>query len=311
MRTEVVIDLARVWQLAELPCRSIALDGAVAGPLLDPVRQRYSFDHHAGCLRLVTSATCQQVLDAILMGLEPVGHRVFLNDLDADTVLSTWLIEHAARWLQPECRRKVTPLVANVGAADAHGPGFIPDNPSLVASFHRRVLAPVRKARLQGYPEGPIHALETAVSLLEDWWQAGLAPAADAQEPAHCPFELQPRERWVLATLRAPPSTHTRGGFRSLYRLGFDRVVVWSPMASGRYRYTLARRSDLVAGFPLERMLARLEAAELEARGTNERPRQPWGGGSSIGGSPGDGSVLAPARVAALIDEVLNDRSAT
>ena len=310
MRTEVVIDLARVWQLAELPRRSIALDGAVAGPFLDPERQRYSFDHHAGCLRLVTSATCQQVLDAILMGLQPAGHLVFLNDLDADTVLSIWLIEHAHRWRRPAHRKLVAPLVANVGAADAHGPGYLPENPSIVASFHRWVLAPVRKGRLQGYPEGPIQALEMAVALLEDWWQAGLVPAADAQAPVHCPLELQQRESWVMATLRDHPSKQTRGGFQSLYRLGFDRVVVWSPLSNGRYRYTLARRSDLVAGFPLERMFARLEAAEEDARESIKRHCRPWGGGSSIGGTPGDGSVLPPACVAALIDEVLNERGA-
>lgn len=65
LRFKIRFEYGRVWQFEELPDNSIALDGAVAGPQVDAARRRFSFDHHAGCVRLVTQSTCEQVLTAI------------------------------------------------------------------------------------------------------------------------------------------------------------------------------------------------------------------------------------------------------
>src|SRR5581483_736444 len=94
----LVLELGHEWTFDDLPPGSIALDGAVQGPRVDAAARRFSFDHHAGCVRLLTSATCRQVFDALLMGLDPAGMRVHVNDLDGDTVLSLWLLEQAPRW---------------------------------------------------------------------------------------------------------------------------------------------------------------------------------------------------------------------
>ena len=79
----------RTWTLDELPPRSIALDGAVRGPAIDTASARYSFDHHDGVIRHATLATCEQVRDALLVGLDPRGYHVFVNDVDGDTALSS------------------------------------------------------------------------------------------------------------------------------------------------------------------------------------------------------------------------------
>jgi len=81
MSIEIHIDNGHQWTMDELPPRTIALDGAVAGPHLDPVHQRYSFDHHANCLRLITRASCEQVFDALLLGLDPSGMKVLHHHL--------------------------------------------------------------------------------------------------------------------------------------------------------------------------------------------------------------------------------------
>jgi hypothetical protein len=54
----------------------------------------------------------------------------------------------------------------------------------------------------------------------------------------------------------------------------------------------LARRSDLVAGFDLPAIYQRLNEAEATARAEALGPSQTWGGSTSVGGSPRDGSVL-------------------
>ena len=47
--------------------RVILLDGAGQfGPMLDNTRKLYNLDHHAGCVRALTLATCEQALVMVL-----------------------------------------------------------------------------------------------------------------------------------------------------------------------------------------------------------------------------------------------------
>ena len=67
----IIVQRGMTLPFNQLPPYSLALDGYVQGPALDVENHRYSFDHHAGCLRLVTKATCAQVLDALILGSIP------------------------------------------------------------------------------------------------------------------------------------------------------------------------------------------------------------------------------------------------
>lgn len=89
---KIVFEKGKVVDFSDLPDNSVALDGYCQGPTLDPERRRFSFDHHAGCIRLVTKATCEQVREAVILGL-PVDSEttICVNDIDADTVVSVWL----------------------------------------------------------------------------------------------------------------------------------------------------------------------------------------------------------------------------
>jgi hypothetical protein len=54
---------------ADLPDRSIALDGYVLGPAIDASRRRVSLAHHGNCGRLATGAPGEQVRGAQGRGL--------------------------------------------------------------------------------------------------------------------------------------------------------------------------------------------------------------------------------------------------
>ncbi|WP_250291150.1 hypothetical protein, partial [Frankia sp. CiP1_Cm_nod1] len=132
-----------VVELRELPPYSIALDGVVQGPALDLRARRLSFDHHGACIRLVTTATCRQVTDALLLGLDPRRYTVYVNDVDADTALAVALLAHPG-WLAAASpvRGPVRRLVEAVAGRDAHGPAYPVAEPGLLAAFAARVPLP-------------------------------------------------------------------------------------------------------------------------------------------------------------------------
>ena len=136
---------------------------------------------------------------------------------------------------------------------------------------------------------------------------AGLVPTLERRHRQE-PSSLEQRGSWTLA--RAPDGTGPIVPVAAwLYDQGVDRLVVWRALASGRVRYLLARRSDLVAGFPLPRFYDALNRAEAEARGVGLGPGDLWGGGSSVGGSPRQGgSVMEPAAVADILERVMGAR---
>ncbi len=117
---KVVIERGKVWDTNSLPEKSIAIDGSVSGPFIDNKKKNYSFDHHGNCIRHTTSATCVQVLDAILLGFEPKNYSLYINDIDHDTVLATALLT------EPSFAKidMVQDTVRAVGLIDAHGPSY-------------------------------------------------------------------------------------------------------------------------------------------------------------------------------------------
>ena len=108
-----------------VPC-TIYLDGvAQSEPFMDLEKQIYNFDHHEGCARPFTLATCEQVLVMILKGMNLRGRdwKVFANEPDLDTVLSIWLILNHARIQQKELSGLdiLIALVRLEGIIDSHG----------------------------------------------------------------------------------------------------------------------------------------------------------------------------------------------
>jgi len=108
------------------PEGSIFLDGAAQGePFMDVERKVYNLDHHEGCVRSFTLATCEQAMVVILKGLDLRGGewRLYGNEPDFDTVLAIWLLLNHRRITgeDGEIRGRLMPLVRMEGVIDAHG----------------------------------------------------------------------------------------------------------------------------------------------------------------------------------------------
>lgn len=303
---ETIVRIGHVWSFDELPDNTIALDGAVNGPAIDAERRRFSFDHHAGCIRLVTSATCQQVFDALLLGLDPSQCTLLLNDVDGDTTLSLWLLQRHDLWRERGAITRVWPLVAAVGASDAHGLVHPLAREPLATHFYVIIMEPVRNNRPTAGKDGQAHrTLAECLARLSEWWESGLVPAASLPKAEKFP-SVTLHGTWAFADSGSWAIGPTMAGSGWLYEQGHDRIVLCTHLTGGRWQYTLARRSDLVGGFPLPEIYDALNAAEAEIRSHALSPQEAWGGGSSVGGSPRDGgSMLAPEKVVQIIESVV------
>ncbi len=295
----VVVAPGRIVGLDELPAYSIALDGLVQGPRLDLDARRLSFDHHGNCVRLVTSATCRQVLDALLLGLDPAPYTVYVNDVDADTALAVALLAHPG-WVTPGAAHapRVWALVEAVGSRDAHGPAYPVADPALLAEFAARVPLP----RGHAPANDPVEALVTCVAAIAELVTDASAMNQASTTPARAGSNFTITHRgtgWVMATSDGD-------GFNPLYAAGHTRAVLWRRLPDSSVAYTIGRRSDLVDRFPVGPPGG--AGTILGALATREPG---WGGGTSVGGAPrhpdGSRSTLAPDEVFAVIEAVVRD----
>jgi hypothetical protein len=321
----VVVAPGLTVTLTELPAYSIALDGVVQGPALDLGNHRLSFDHHGDCIRLVTSATCRQVADALLLGLDPRPYTAYVNDTDGDTVLAVALLAHPA-WLDPAApaRPHVRRLVEAVAGRDAHGTAYPVAEPGLLAAFADQVPLPVgTPAGATGMAAELRRCVDAVASLVEDLTEGRSSAASTAGSAASPHGSPSPSAVPSPSGRRPVPSftvTHTGTGwvmatsdadaFDQVYEAGHTRVVMWRRRADGSTAYTVGRRSDLVDGFPVG------PAADPGTILGALAAREPgWGGGSSIGGAPrhpdGRRSSLPPDEVFAIVEEVVTAAVAT
>ncbi len=128
-RVKVFIDRSYSFsesESQELGERVILLDGAGRfGPTLDNAAKLYNLDHHEGCERLFTLATCEQALLLVHSGLKlsEGDWTVYANEPDLDTVLAIWVLLNFARLreLSAESRDVLLPMLRLEGAIDANG----------------------------------------------------------------------------------------------------------------------------------------------------------------------------------------------
>ena len=279
--------------LGDLHANSIALDGAVQGPVMGDEKGRWSFDHHAGCARLITDATCHQVMTAITLGLDVDGREIYVNDVDADTIVSLWLIAHPERVTEGHVRD----LVRAVGVIDAHGPA----GGRLLSESETAISTAIFNQLRSFLPRDPQGEYESWSGLFKSGFDAIDEVLADAaEERLEVAREEEPDIEMIdYGDRRGVKACIARsdgfGAFTPLYDAGYRVVALVSDAADGSCRYTVGKVSDLVA-YPLgpgndpESLLGRLNAREPG-----------WGGGSSIGGSPrlegGVSSRLTPEEV--------------
>lgn len=289
----------RIWTLGDLPECSIALDGAVQGPHLDNQRRVYSFDHHSGCIRLATLATCEQVEVAIGLGLNPHGFNVYVNDLDADTVLAVWLLLHSSEVTARTLRYRwdISTAVRCIGRTDSHGPVF-------PATDLHKALTPPRGAKQN------LEMLQEMLQVIDTWRRGDLDPREE--EPRRSEGYALIGRQWL--------SVSSMDGFRTLYARGYVAAALYEELADGSRLWTVGKKSDMVqlplgpgdaparTGQFTDTILGALARIECEKHGIS--PKETWGGGTSIGGGPRlerngikSGSFLSPEEIRQILQQ--------
>jgi hypothetical protein len=294
------------WASRKAPPGTIYLDGAAeGGPFLDAEKTIFNLDHHEGCVRSFTLATCEQAMVLIRKGLDfqTKDWTIFANDPDLDTVLAIWLLlNHMRLNDDPEIRRKIMPLVRLQGTIDAHGLemqelcGFPPEMKELLFAdlekLRRREVTLKKEKKWQ------------EVDFLE--YTADILRAIDAMIYSSHHFEgvleveelarAEVGENQLAIVCRSEMGIYeVEPHLRRLHgkRLG---VIV---LQTGHNSYTV-RQVDAFLPGTLQSAYRRLNL--IDPAVSNRHTGNRWGGSAEIGGSPrASGTSLTPQQIAAAV----------
>jgi len=309
----VTVSLDRCHAFSEAESRKlgervILLDGAGQfGPLVDDVAHLYNLDHHEGCLRAFTLATCEQALILVLKGLklDKGDWTLYANEPDLDTVFAIWVLLNyrRVRSLTPRQRDAILPLLRLEGAIDANG-------------FEVGEQCGLTQAQVQREKErlDLLHSYELEIKGRGEWGK----------------IDLIEYTRDML--LRIDHYVFTSADFRDYssveevyghVELGVDHVAVVCRDSSGIYeverrlkkvwgdrlgiialeresgQFTLRRTAGL-AGIDLEDAYSKFNLLDPVVDG--RPPEKRWGGSDDIGGSPRpQGTGLTPLEISNIL----------
>jgi hypothetical protein len=285
----------------ELGKRVILLDGAGSfGPLLDNKNLVYNLDHHAGCERTFTLATCEQALLLVQGGLDlsEGDWSIYANDPDLDTVLALWCLLNHARipGLRPAARDVLMPMIRLEGAIDANGnelAQFCGLPADAIEEARGRIdvlLARERAARdtgdwsgmdLHGYTTEMLAAVDRLIYSADDFHDY------DTVEEIYGHTEIG--ERCVAVVCRDASGIYAVEKLLK-ERWGNQLGVIALEKEPGHY--TL-RRPATLSDIDLNVAYDRLNLLDRNVDGRPAGKR--WGGSENIGGSPRPtGSAFSP-----------------
>jgi len=278
---------------------SIYLDGAAQGPpFVDPQRSVYNLDHHEGCVRPFTLATCEQAMVLVrrLTDLRRRDWTVWANDIDLDTVLAIWVLlnHHRLNGDDPGPRETVMPLLRLESTIDVHGIGNLelsglpPEALEAAGSWMSALQEREKTLRARGrwenldpfdYLVDRLHAIDSHV-----YPPGTFDDVQDVEELA----------RVDVGERSAAVGCRSRSGIYEteveLRRLHGDRLgVIVLQRARGAYS---VRQVDPELPSTLDALYARLNMLDTATAGARSDNR--WGGSAEIGGSPrGTGTRLS------------------
>jgi len=283
---------------------TIYLDGAAQGePFVDAERHVYNLDHHEGCVRAFTLATCEQAMVLLRRGLD-LRRRDFCvhaNEPDLDTVLAIWVLLNHLRLTEPNARvrARILPLLRLEGNIDALGFGCedlcaLP--PELHAETKRALDGLVereRAAKAGGFRRDPLAFVAAQLRAIDRIAYAG--------EALEAPLEIEELAHTELEALGVAVVCRSEGGIyeveRELRRLHGQRLAL-VVLQKDAAHYSL-RAVQPEAASRLERIYAWLNHTDPASGGSRSENR--WGGAGEIGGSPRRrGTRLDPAEIAAV-----------
>ncbi len=272
------------------PPGSIFLDGAAQGePFLDSEKQVFNLDHHEGCVRAFTLATCEQAMVLVRMGLDlrKRDWTIYANEPDLDTILAIWVLLNHIRINDdsPVVRQTVIPLVRLQGTIDSHGlemqelVGFPPklylDTLAQLELLRTHELDLKREGR---WPDTDY--LQYTLELLREidrlvYSGMDFEETLEVQELAHATIA----DHWLVIACRSDAGIYEVE--QRLRRLHGERLGIIA-LQKNDFAYTL-RRVNHFLPVSLGAIYERLNAMDPAVGG---RPGNRWGGSEEIGGSP-------------------------
>ncbi len=283
---------------------TIYLDGAAQGePFLDNEKKIYNFDHHEGCVRAFTLATCEQILVMILKGwdLRDREWKVFANEPDLDTILAIWLIFNHLNISRKEPLhiRFLYALVRLEGAIDALGLEFREFTAFPAEQLRRAqlVIDYLRKDEIQLKKEGlwdEIDGLEYTAAILHKidrivYKSQEFDDFRGVSELARVDIS----EDRIVAVVESESGIYEiEPQLQHLYGNRLGMVA----LRKSKNMYTI-RRMDPFMPWTLDAAYERLNLIDPAVRCAKATNR--WGGSADIGGSPrGTGTQLTPQAIA-------------
>ena len=296
------------------PQRTIFLDGVFGGPpFADNQARHYSLDHHAGCIRGFTLATCEQAVVMLLQGL-PLGvgdWSMYINDPDLDSLLAAWVLMNHQDLLANEraLLRAAMPIIRLEGVIDAHGTGM-----ELLAALPEDVHERTR-ARIDELMGRERELKSKGGWFTADWIEYGreMLGALDAAlVPEANLAELARNQEAGRAALgdRIAVLVESRDGIyaveaRLKQRYGGQLGLIVLDQGGGR---VTLRQVDTFLHRDLNAVYKALNRQDPAARPGGDAPNL-WGGSGNIGGSPrATGTQLSGRQILAIIRDVLGPR---
>ena len=293
---------------------SIFLDGvARCEPFMDHEKQIYNLDHHEGCVRAFTLATCEQALVLSLKGLDLRDREwnIMANEPDLDTVLAIWILLNHRR-LQDRGfanRQRLLTLVRLEGTIDALGlelkefSGLPPD----LCQSMQRLIDHLRREELRLKKDAlwdEVNYLEYTADLLHQIDRMIFRPSdfSDFQEIKELARADINGKRIVVAVEADMGIYEIEPLLKKIYgeRLG------WVILKKGPRTYTL-RQMDIFMPVTLEQVYDRLNFIDAAVRYRNQQNH--WGGSVEIGGSPREsGTRLTPMEIVNACRDAVQDQ---
>jgi hypothetical protein len=297
------------------PERTIFLDGVFSGPpFYDNKSRQYSLDHHAGCVRAFTAATCEQAAVVVLQGL-PLDEgewTIYLNEPDLDAVLASWILLNHAELMRDEAELlwRAMPLIRVEGIIDAHGLDMaaLSGLPREVYDEQKRIidslLVQERSLKASSAWAG-IDLLQYTHELL-DSLDSVLFPAGHLARL----LQVEELQRVPLQNGRLAVLCRSNQGIYHVeteLKQRHEKAVAIIVLELGEGRFTL-RRVDPFLDQSLRSLYDLLN--QKDPRATRDGGEENlWGGSDEIGGSPRrTGSGLSGEEVLRLVQQVFGKR---
>lgn len=316
-RVRVCIDPKRSISEADaraMGSRVIFLDGAGDfPPKLDNKTRFYNLDHHQGCIRPFTLATCEQALVLVKNGLEldEGDWTLYVGEPDLDTLFAIWVLLNFRRIskLSGHSRDVLLPLLRLEGAIDANGPEL--------ADFCGLTQNTLREARARldtlYNREKEFRSKERWSNL--DWREYTAAMLAELDQLVYTRADFQDHTsieeilgHVEIAERKVAVACRDQSGIYEAERSLKNRfgeqlgIIALEKSKEGETRHYTLRRVSAILNFDLESAYDLLNIVDPAVDG--RPPGNRWGGSDDIGGSPrSSGTRLHPSAILRILQQ--------